>query len=105
MNRTLVILTGAAASIAAALVYHGPLGAGAKMEADIEREVQASLQYYEMTQVQARLAEGPLRRTVVLNGPADPFQRTELVRVLNDIPGVAAVEWDAASRPVESPRS
>jgi len=40
-------------------------------------------------------------RTMVLSGPADPFQRSELVRIMGEVPGVAAVRWDPASLPQE----
>jgi hypothetical protein len=38
---------------------------------------------------------------MILSGPADDFQRAELVRILDDIPGVLEVRWDPASLPQE----
>ena len=38
-----------------------------------------------------------MTRTLVLSGPADDFQRAELVRILNDVGGIGAVHW--ADRP------
>jgi hypothetical protein len=46
-----------------------------------------------MAGVSARLERGPLRRRLVLTGPADDFQRAELVRILDEVPGVAEVRW------------
>lgn len=97
MNRPLTILAGALASIGAAFLFHGPLGTAQRFEAGIEEEARAVLDYYEMTGVRAEFEQGPLRRTIILSGPADEFQRGELVRVMNDIPGVAAARWDPSS--------
>jgi hypothetical protein len=46
-----------------------------------------------MTKVTAQLQRGPLSRRLTLTGPADDFQRTELVRLLNQLPGVSGVGW------------
>lgn len=102
MSRRGKLLIGAAATLAVAELYHGPLGAAQELESRVEREARRVLDKNEMTQVQARLAERPLSRTLILSGPADDFQRSELVRVLGMLPGVARVEWDPASLPVES---
>ena len=101
MTRNSKLLIGAAASVGVAALFHWPLGAAATLEADVERAARAELDRNEMTQVQARLKERPLSRTLVLSGPADDFQRSELIRVLGEIPGVAAVEWDPDSLPQE----
>ena len=50
-----------------------------------------------MTEVQARLERGPLTRRLILSGPADDFQRSELVRIMDGIPGVADARWAAAA--------
>ena len=39
-----------------------------------------------MNPVHAVVERAPLRRTLVLSGPADDFQRSELVRILDDVP-------------------
>ena len=46
-----------------------------------------------MEPVQAVIVRGPLERSLELSGPADDFQRSELVRILNDVPGVEEVHW------------
>lgn len=101
MNRNTVLLLGAVATLAVAELYHGPLGASQKLEQQIERSARAELDRNEMYQVNARLEERPLSRTLILSGPADDFQRSELVRVMGQLPGVASVEWDPASLPAE----
>ena len=90
------------AGIVAALllvgIWHGPVGTGERMASDIERSARIALDNYEMTQVTARLERNPLRRTLILHGPADDFQQRELIRILNQVPGVSVVRWD---RPLE----
>ncbi len=104
MNRTIILAVGALATIAAAELYHGPAGAAESLEGRIERQARAELDRNEMFQVQAQLEDRPLSRTLVLSGPADDFQRGELVRVMGRLPGVAAVEWEPASLPAQEAR-
>ena len=47
--------------------------------------------------VRAIVARDPLQRTLILSGPADDFQRAELVRILNYVPGVGNVRWANAA--------
>ncbi|WP_294173051.1 hypothetical protein [uncultured Sphingomonas sp.] len=105
MKRKAMLLVGALAAVAAAEVYHGPLRAAQRLEQKIERQARAELDRNEMFQVQAQLQDRPLSRTLVLSGPADDFQRGELVRVMGELPGVAAVEWDPASLQPRETRS
>lgn len=99
MRRKATVLVGAFVAVAAAEVYHGPLGAAQTLEQKIEQQARAELDRNEMFGVQAQLDDRPLSRTLILSGPADDFQRGELVRVMGELPGVAAVEWDPASLP------
>lgn len=101
MKRPHLLLLGAAATLGVAEIYHGPLGASDRLEGRVERAARAELDRQEMRQITARLEDKPLTRTLILSGPADDFQRGELVRILNEVPGVAAVEWDPTSLPVE----
>lgn len=101
MKRSHLLLLGVVGTLAVAEIYHGPVGASDRLEQRVEKAVRAELDRNEMTMIKAELKERPLSRTVVLSGPADDFQRSELVRVLNQVPGVAAVEWDPGSLPVE----
>ena len=96
-----LLLLGAIATIGVTETFHGLSGA-AEVQRQVEGQARQVLDINEMTQVQAHLADRPLTRTLILSGPADDFQRSELVRVLGELPGVARVEWDPASLPVES---
>ena len=102
MNRTLIFLSGAAATIAASALWHGPLGAGERLATRAEKIARATLDYYEMSAVSARLARHPLSRVIILSGPADDFQRSELLRIMSQVPGVNEVRWDPASLPQEA---
>lgn len=93
------IAAGAVLAVALAFVWHGPGGAGRRFAMSIERSAQVALANYEMTQVTARLAGHPIRRTIILSGPANDFQQRQLVRILNEIPGVSRVRWDRPIAP------
>jgi len=96
--RTKALAIGAAISIALAALWHGPLGAGNRFASRIDRDVRQVLDYYEMTQVSGHIQHGPLTRQIHLSGPADDFQHSELVRLLNQLPGVAGTSWSADRR-------
>src|SRR4030095_9960192 len=51
------------------------------------------LYYEEMHRVRAHLPRGPLTRRLVLAGPADDFQSSELVRIMGALPGVSGARW------------
>jgi hypothetical protein len=91
----LALVAGAAVAIAAAAIWHGPLGAADHFSTRVETGARQALDYYEMTRVTAQLAHNPLSRQLQLRGPADDFQRSELVRVLDQLPGVSSVSWSA----------
>lgn len=87
------ILAGLAANIAAAALWHGPLGTGERLARTVETAARAELDRLEMGAVQARLRREPLRRTLVLAGPADDFQRSELPSYMREVYGVGDVRW------------
>lgn len=85
-------------------LYHGPIGTADRFAATVESRARAELVRNEMGMITARLERRPLTRTLVLSGPADDFQRGELVRIMGEIPGVGSVRWDPASLPAEEIR-
>ena len=105
MNRLIIFAAGVAATLAFGAVWHGPLGAGDRLADRADALARATLDHYEMTAVSARIERSPLSRTMILSGPADDFQRTELVRIMAEIPGVAEVRWNPASLPHEGPQN
>ncbi len=102
MNRSLIFIAGVAATLAFAGLWHGPLGAGDRLAMRADRIARATLVKYERPMNGARLERGPLSRRMILSGPADDFQRSELVRIMGQVPGVNEVRWDPASLPQEA---
>ena len=96
-RRKLTIAAGVAAAIGAAAVWHGPMGAASRFAGQVERTAREALDYYEMTAVTAHLHHGPLTRQLILSGPADDFQRSELVRLFSQLPGVSGASWTNAA--------
>ena len=101
MSRGRKLGIGIALTLLMAWLYHGPFGAGERFAARIDAQARAELVRDEMTAVSARLERHPLTRIVVLSGPADDFQRGELLRRMAAIPGVSGARWDPNSLPVE----
>jgi hypothetical protein len=99
-RRKPTLIIGGVLAIAAAALWHGPLGGAEQFSTRVERGARQALDYYEMTKVTAHLQRGPLSRRLILTGPADDFQHSELVRLLDQLPGVSSVSWSASGRGV-----
>lgn len=95
------MLIGLAATVGFSELWHGPLGAGEKLAAQSEARARRTLDYYELPMIQAHVQRSPLARRLILSGPADEFQRSELVRILDETPGILEVRWDPGSLPQE----
>jgi hypothetical protein len=95
-KRNATFAVGLCAALAAAGLWHGPLGAADRFANIVQRDADATLQFYEMTQVTAQLHRGPLTRRLILLGPADQFQRSELARTMDTLPGVSRAQWSAS---------
>jgi hypothetical protein len=102
MNRASILAAGIAATLAFGALWHGPLGAADRFATRADKIARATLDYYELPSVSARLERHPLARRMILSGPADSFQRSELVRIMGQVPGVNDVRWDPASLPQEA---
>ena len=79
------------------LLWSGPLGGGRRFIDAVEPTARATLDYYEMTQISARLGHAPLTRQLILEGPADDFQTSELVRLMSQLPGVSNATWQGGN--------
>jgi hypothetical protein len=88
-----LLAIGAAIAIAAAALWHGPLGGADRFAGQVDRTARQALDYYEMAKVSARLDRAPLTRRLTLAGPADEFQHDELTRLMNQLPGVSRASW------------
>jgi hypothetical protein len=91
--RRWTLLAGALAMLGTALLWHGPFGGADRLAASVEGIARDTLVHYELPQVQGRLQRGPVTRKMVMSGPADDFQRREIVRMMSQIPGVSSVTW------------
>jgi len=92
-KRSIALGCGVAIALAAAGLWHGPLGAANRFSAEVERNARLSLDSWEMPQVAAQLHLGPLTRHIILSGRADDFQRSELIRIIETVPGVSHAQW------------
>ena len=96
-KKRIPLVIAAAAAVAGAALWHGPLGAADRFTTIVEQSAKQRLADWEMSQVQAHLHRSPLSRRLLLSGPADDFQRSELVRIMSDVPGVGRAEWDQST--------
>jgi len=92
-RRNAVLAIGVGVSLALAALWHGPMGAADRFTIQVEHDARAVLDHYEMTRIAARLHRGPLSRRLILKGPADDFQTTELTRLMSELPGVSDAQW------------
>ena len=99
----LTITTGALVVFALGAIWHGPVGAGERLATTVDRTSRGVLDDWEMTQVQGQIERDPIKRTLVLSGPADDFQRSELLRIMDDVPGVANDRWANMQPPFALP--
>ncbi|HVL79782.1 MAG TPA: hypothetical protein VM346_10925 [Sphingomicrobium sp.] len=92
-KRLTIFAVGAFAAIIAAALWHGPVGAGSRLTAFVEADARAELDRLEMTAVEALAERAPLKRSLVLSGPADEFQRREIRRLMAQTPGIVRARW------------
>ena len=104
MNRLLILSLGAVLVIGLTWVWHGPLGAAERFASEVEKAARAQLDHDEMVRVQARFEREPLSRRLLLAGPADDFQRAEIKRRMELIPGVGEARWDPSALESETVR-
>ena len=92
-RRWLSLAAGLLACACAAAIWYGPMGAARLLAFRVERDARITLNNYEIPEVSAYLHRHPLSRRLILVGPADGFQRGELVRIMPLIPGVREARW------------
>ena len=92
-TRYLSLAIGVLATLALVALWHGPAGAADRFSAEVERGIHQTIVYWEIPQVSGHLHHDPLTRRAMLSGPADDFQRRELVIVMDQVPGVESASW------------
>lgn len=91
--RFIALAAGVLAALALAALWHGPLGAADRFRTEVEHVVREALVNNEIPEVSGHLQQGPLTRRVLLSGPADDFQRGEVVKLMHVVPGVESASW------------
>ena len=104
MNRVSTLSVGALGVVALTWLWHSPMGVGERFATDVEARARTQLDHDEMVRVQARFERGPLTRRLILSGPADDFQRAEIKRRMELLPGVGEATWDPSSLETEAKR-
>jgi hypothetical protein len=80
------MIAGFALMLAAATIWHWPMGAADRFAATVEQNSRQVLDAYEMTMIKVHLHRKPLTRALLLAGPAEVFQSSELVRLICEVP-------------------
>lgn len=86
-------------ALAAAGIWHGPLGNGERLIGRLEAEAKAEVAKAELPGIEVSLARNPLARAAILSGPADDLQREGLGSqkglsdYARDVEGVSGVRW------------
>lgn len=96
-TRNLALALGIAAAVALAALWHGPLGAADHFSTKVEHTIREALVNNEIPEVSGHLHRGPLSRRVLLSGPADDFQRSELIKLMKVVPGVESASWSGGA--------
>ena len=104
MDRATILIIGVTAVLGLTWVWHGPLGTAQAFAARAEAAARAQLDHDEMIHIRASLERDPLTRRLILSGPADDFQRREIKRRMEELPGIAEAGWSPSSLPSESAR-
>lgn len=95
---------GLAAALAAGWLFHGPAGGGARFLDALQAHAELRVRYTELPGIRVEMERAPMRRTAILSGPADDFQRNGMGTYpgLNEriatVPGIAGVRWAEGHR-------
>jgi hypothetical protein len=96
------LMIAALLAIAAAALWHGPLGGADRFTTPVEADARDALKDLEMTTVTASLQRGPLTRRLILSRPAGDvltdFQTSELARLMSQVSGVSRASWSGQDR-------
>ena len=94
MTRNVILSLGAMLTLAVTAIVAGPIGGNRAIATAIQTYARQQLDHDEMSAITAIITDAPLRRRLYLAGPADDFQRTEIVRRMEQMPGVDEARWN-----------
>ena len=92
-NRRAALTAGVAITLTIALLWHFA-GTVDRFADRVETRARTLLVDFEMQAVAVTIDRHPLRRQVALAGPADDFQRGELVKLMELLPGISQAHWE-----------
>ncbi|HEX8625803.1 MAG TPA: hypothetical protein VF782_12100 [Allosphingosinicella sp.] len=99
MPPVLKAIIGLLVALAAAWIWHGPLGNGGRLVDRLQGEAEAAVARSELPGIKVSLSRDPLARTARLSGPANDLQREGLGSqkgvsdYVRDVEGMAGVRW------------
>ncbi|HEX8467829.1 MAG TPA: hypothetical protein VF620_08500 [Allosphingosinicella sp.] len=99
MPPVLKATTGLFLALAAAWIWHAPLGHGGRLIDRLEGEARREIARSELPGIQVRLSRDPLARAATLSGPANDLQREGLGSqkgvsdYARDVEGISDVRW------------
>jgi hypothetical protein len=86
-------------ALAAAWIWHAPLGNGERLVERLEGEARREIAKSELAGIEVRLSRDPLARSATLSGPANDLQREGLGSqkgvsdYARDVEGISDVRW------------
>ncbi|HEY0131452.1 MAG TPA: hypothetical protein VGB57_08595 [Allosphingosinicella sp.] len=86
-------------ALAAAWIWHAPLGHGERLIERLEAEARREVAKAELPGMKVNLSRSPLARTAILSGPANDLQREGLgsqkgvADYARDVEGISEVRW------------
>jgi hypothetical protein len=99
MSPILKVTVGLLLALAAAWIWHGPLGNGGRLVDRLEAEARAGVAQSELPGISVSLSRDPLARVATLSGPANDLQREGLGSqkgvsdYVRDVDGISDVRW------------
>ena len=99
MPPILKAILGLLLTLAAAWIWHSPLGHGERLVGRLEAEARAEVAKAELPGIALSLSRAPLARVATLSGPANGLQREGLGSQkgvsdhVRDVEGVSSVRW------------
>lgn len=86
-------------ALAAAWIWHGPLGHGERLIGRLEAQARQEVAKAELPGMRVNLSRSPLARVATLSGPANDLQREGLgsqkgvADYARDVDGISGVRW------------
>lgn len=104
MRPLLKFAIGFGAALAAGWLHHGPLGGGARFLDALQAHAELRIRHAAVPGIRVEMERAPMRRTAILSGPANDFQREGirgypgLTERVASVPGIAGVRWAEGHR-------